>query len=129
MAIKKTEGFSSYPGLGPGLRIAPKTVQSRAFIAGSGTLAPLTAVGMVTATGIYRAYAHAATDGSQIIRGFVYTEAVVLDATDEVLGNIMLEGKAHFDDVVLGGAATVAQFKAALRAAHGFGLIVEGIGI
>jgi hypothetical protein len=131
MATQKTELFDSYDGLPPSLRVEPRTIQPRIFGTGSGTLAKLTAVAMVTATGKWVPWDQSAATGAQIIRGFVWPDAVVLDGSDDVIGNILLEGKVHYDDLVNpdAGATTTAQWKAALREIHTFGLMVEGIGV
>lgn len=69
-----------------------------------------------------------ATNETHIIRGFIYPDSVVLDVDEEVLGNVMLEGKLHFDDIVLPTGETAANLKDACRSGlRERGLIVQGL--
>ena len=54
--------------------------------------------------------------GVDTIRGFVYPLPVQLDASDEVLGIVMVAGEIHYDDIVLPSGETEADLKTAIRA-------------
>ena len=131
MATNKPELFSSSAGVGSGLRAVATSQQPKLFKTGSGTLAKLTAVALNTSTLQWVPWDVLGTNGMNTIRGFVWSDEITLHGTDEVIGQVMLGGKVHFDDLPanLGGAGapTAAQVNAALRAVHTYGLIVEGI--
>lgn len=72
----------------------------------------------------------AVEDERNIIRGFVWPEAVTLDDTDEVQGVVMLKGRFHHDDVQLPTGELQATLTAALAGGDDSliakGLMVEG---
>lgn len=134
MATQQPELFSSAAGIGSGLRVEPKTVQPRKFgtTVGGVLLKKLTPVALNTTTKKWAPFDESGSaNGTNIIRGFVYPDEIDTDATDDVIGQVLLEGKVHFDDLPVYNTvdldATVAGWNAALRDAHTFGLIVEGI--
>jgi len=131
MATQKKELFSSTTGLGSGPRIWPETVDSKLFATGSGTLKKLTPVALNTSTNHFVPWDHDGSNGIDTIRGFVWTDDVELDASDEVIGNIMLRGTVHYDDLPakddVDSGATDAEWTQALRDAQDWGLIVQGI--
>jgi hypothetical protein len=65
------------------------------------------------------------------IRGFIWPDAAVLDETEDSIHNVLLTGKLHYDDLPVATTVdsdiTAAAWRQALRDAHRFGLIVEGI--
>ena len=66
--------------------------------------------------------------GSAIITGFVWPDPIKLHATNEVLGNIMLGGKVHFDDIVVPAGETSATLAVACRKSlRDKGIIVQGL--
>lgn len=131
MATKKPELFSSAPGVGSGLRAWPTSLQPKLFATGSGTLAKLTPVAFNTSTKQWVPWDQDGTNGTDTIRGFLFPDKVTLDGGEEVIAQVMLNGKVHFDD--LPGAtdvdpnATAAGWNQALRDAQNWGLILEGI--
>jgi hypothetical protein len=131
MATNQPELFSSAAGVGSGLRALAETTQPRLFATGSGTLAKLTPVAFNTSTLQWVPFDEGGSNGTGTIRGFVWPDAVVLDGSDEVIGNIMLAGKVHFDDLpvrtTVDANGTAAGWNAALRAAQDYGLIVESV--
>ena len=62
------------------------------------------------------------------IKGFVWPDAVVLDSDEEVIGNVLLEGKLHYDDIALPAGEIAANLKGALRdGPRALGLIIQGL--
>jgi hypothetical protein len=94
--------------------------------------APVVAITTTGLTGNAHALAEA-TAGvahyeSDIVRGFVYPDDIELDDTDDVLGQVMMAGRIHYDDIVLPDGAVEAQLKEALRdGPRALGLIIEGL--
>ena len=131
MATQKTELFETRSGLSSQLRVEATVIQPRKFATGTGTLVRLTPVAFNTSTLKYVPWDQDGLNGTNIMEGFVWPDEVLLDAADEVLGNILLGGKLHFDDLpvatTVDAAATAAGWNAALRAAKTFGLYVEGV--
>lgn len=62
------------------------------------------------------------------VKGFIWPDAVVLDSDEEVIGNVLLEGKVHYDDITLPAGETAANLKGALRnGPRTEGLIIQGL--
>lgn len=62
------------------------------------------------------------------VRGFVWPDEVVLDADEEVLGQVMLAGRVHYADIVLPAGETESVLKADLQNnARSLGLIIQGL--
>jgi len=133
MATKQPEFFSSAAGIGSGLRVEPGTIQPKLIdnIAGGPTLAKLTPMAFNTSTKKWVVWDQDGTNGASVVRGFIWPDAVVTDATDDVIGQLLLTGKIHFDDLpamaTVDGAATAAGWNQAMRDAQTYGLLVEGI--
>lgn len=85
------------------------------------------------ATPVYRDTADAnqwkVWTNTQLIEGFVAHADVVLDASDQVLGNVMLVGDIHRDDVILPSGETQGNLDTALRATtlRDRGILVRGL--
>lgn len=74
------------------------------------------------------ATAGVAANGTNLIKGFIWPNPVVLDSDEEVLGVVMLMGRAHYDDIVLPAGQTADGLKAALRdGPRALGLKIEGL--
>jgi hypothetical protein len=132
MATNQPEMFSSAAGVGSGLRVWPLTIQPKLFATGSGTLAKLTPVAFDTTAKQWKPWDQTGgAAGQDTIRGVVWPDAITLNGSDEVIGQVMLEGKVHFDDLPaatdVDASATAAGWNQALRDAQSWGLIVEGI--
>lgn len=132
MAFNTNELFSSatraaFPRAQPFQHgIQPKTLAADA--GGPTTIALLSPMAVVTASGQWVLWANAGADGSEIIRGFLWEpDGIATSATEEVLANIFLRGVVHLDDIpVVGG--TLAQLKAALQTGvRERGLIIDGL--
>lgn len=115
----------------PQPRIFPEAAQPKTFanVGGGPTLAMLTPVAVLTATGKWTLFINGAATGAQLIKGFIITEGgLKLDATNDVLGVVMLSGRIHIDDIPLVGY-TRPQLEAAIIASRvrDQGIIVEGM--
>lgn len=127
MALNPNELFSSASEAAK-LRVEPITIQPKKFASGSGTLAALTPVAYNTSTNMWVVWTNGGANGTGTISGFVWPDAVVLDSDEEVLGNILLEGKIHHDDIPVPSGETQNNLDAALRSGpRALGLIVQGL--
>jgi len=62
------------------------------------------------------------------VDGLVWPDAVVLDSDEEVIGQVMLRGEVHYDDIVLPAGETASVLKAALREGPRLrGLLIQGL--
>ena len=69
-----------------------------------------------------------AASGTNVIRGFVWPDAITLVAASEVIGNVLLEGEIHYDDIVLPSGESETVLKAALQSGcRERGLIIQGL--
>ncbi len=74
------------------------------------------------------ATAGAALNDTNVIRGFVWPDAVVLEAAAEVLGHVLLRGDVHFDDIPVTSNETAITLKEGLRAGmRSQGLMIQGL--
>ena len=123
------QGFTTnVPGVGSGLRIYPTVNQPKTFAAGSITLVKGAVVTYNTSTGFWAEFDADGTNGTNTIQGIVWPDDVVLDAGGEVIGQIMLQGRAHIADLVDGAQATPAEMATDLRNnGRDRGLIIEGL--
>lgn len=72
----------------------------------------------------------AESNGTNILKGFVWPDAITLSSTGEVLGNVMFAGQFHVDDVPeVAGAYGASEVAAAIRTAafRESGLIPQGL--
>lgn len=68
--------------------------------------------------------------GTDTIRGFVWPDPVVLAPANEVIGNVVMGGRIHFDDIPLvSGSYGILELRAALRTGlvRELGYIIEGL--
>ena len=133
MAFTANEGFQSNAGKGSALRCVPTSNQPKTFASGSGTLAALTAVAFNTSTDQWVVWDADGTNGTNIIKGFVWPDEVVLDAGGEVLGQVVLGGRIHYDDIpIVSGSYNQTELQDALRGdaasdVRSLGFIIEGL--
>lgn len=70
-------------------------------------------------------------NGTQLIQGFVWPDAITLSASGEVLGNVVLAGRIHVDDIPseVDGVYGQVELLAALRSGdvRRQGFIIEGL--
>lgn len=131
MAYDPNEQYSEADGLGSGLRAYALTIQPKTFAAGAGTLAELTPVQFNTSTGFWEVWSadpDSTNSNAGQVRGFTWPDKTVLVSGAEVLGNVMLQGKIHYDDIVLPYNEDEADLIADLTAnARALGLIIQGL--
>ncbi len=111
-------------------RFWPTSIQVKSFknIALGPTLAVGTPIAFDTSTLNWVVWAQAGTNGTNQIRGFVWPDDVKLDATNEVMGQVMMAGKLDYADVVLPAGETDPNLKLELQDnLRQFGFHVEGL--
>lgn len=128
MALGDNELFTSNTDAAK-LRVSPKSVQPKTFAVGAVTILPGTPVAFDTVANTWQVFEQGGANEIDIIRGFVWPDKIVLDAADEVLGQVMLSGRIHRDDVVLPAGELQADVDAAMKAGlrENTGIIVEGL--
>ena len=127
MAFGPNELFTSNT-VAAKLRIFSTSTQPKTFAVGAVTLALGTPVAFDIVSKTWKLWANAGANEVNIIRGFIWPDAVKLDAADEVLGNVILRGRVHRDDVVLPGGETQPNLDAAMSAGlRERGIIMEGL--
>ena len=111
-----------------------KTIQPKTFAASvvSPTYPVLTPVAFNTATNFWTAWVSGGANGTGTILGFVWPDETVMDAADEVLANVLIEGKILYSDieaaVLSRGVETAANLKTSLRSGpRTQGLIIQGL--
>lgn len=108
-----------------GVRGVKESEQGEITLAGADTIARLTILGRITATGKYGFYASGAVDGTEVPCAVSLSEVVSTGAGDFPLG-VMLAG--HVDEAALiidGSAAGVGITPAIKDALRTFGIFVE----
>lgn len=98
MALADNELFSSAPG-NQRSRTTAHRIAVKEFAAGSGTLEPNAPVAYNTVSGKWAPWTQAGANGEDLLKGLVWPDAIELDAGGEVLGQVLLEGIVHADDV------------------------------
>lgn len=131
MATGQTEFYTSDT-----VAAEPRAVATRAAVrkfataAGSPTLARLTPVARNTSTGQWVAWTNGGANGTGTIKGFVWSDndGLALDASDETLGVVMLEGQIHHDDVPVPSGESQGNLTTALQAEtlRELGIFVQG---
>lgn len=111
------------------LRVFSRSTQPKTFAVGAVTLLKSTPVAFDTVSNTWKVWANAGANEVNLIRGFVWPDDIVLDAADEVLGQVMLAGRIHAADVALPAGETQNNLDAALKAGlrERTGIIVEGL--
>lgn len=127
MALATNELFSSSPG-NSGNRIQAERVAPKVFAAGSGTLAVGAPVSFNTSSGFWAPWTQAGSNGENVLKGIVFPDPIVLNAGGEVIGQVMLRGVIHADDVKAATTEADADVEAELREeARLLGIDVQGL--
>lgn len=120
--------YQTAAGIGSVKRVFPASLQPKTFAPNNGTFAVGQVVSYNTSTNKWVPWANGGANGTGQIQGIVFPDPVVTHATDDVLGQVMLTGRAHVDDLIPGGAQTVANMKSNLRGSvRTLGIIIEGL--
>lgn len=127
MAFAISEKYVSQSGPGPGLMYTATSAQPKTFAQGTITLAMLTPVAFNTSTNFWSIYQHGGANGTGTIRGFLINEPLVLAASAEVIGVVMLTGRIHIDAIPIVTGYTRAQLEAAVATIKDQGIIIEGL--
>lgn len=110
------------------LRAFAEVVQPKTLATGSGTIYRLTPMAYNTSTNKWVVWTNGGSNGTGTVSGFLWPDEVTLDGSDDVLANIMLRGRVHFDDIVVPSGETEANLKTALRSGpRALGLTIEGL--
>lgn len=118
MAYDPNERFAAGTPNTGALRVVPDSIQPKTFKQGTGTLLPLTPVSFDTAgTGTFIPWAGDGTTTVPTLNvsAFVWPDPVVLISNKEVLGNVIMAGQIHMDDIVLPAGMSLAALKGNLR--------------
>lgn len=94
----------------------------------SGVITVSIGIGSLTGGGSYVLTETQAGKDQSGVRGFVWPDEVVLDSDEEVLGQVLIEGRVHYGDIVLPAGETESVLKADLQDnARSLGLIIQGL--
>jgi len=111
-------------------RISPETVKVKTFAADASEteLKVGTPVAFDTGNDNWVVWSASGTGDVDEIKGFIYPDAVTLDASDESLAQVMLRGTIHFDDIELPDGESATDLREALRTdCLERGLIIDGL--
>lgn len=132
MALTDGELFSSSAGSSAPLRSIATKVMPKQIAATAIDLAALTPMAWNTSTLEWGAWDANGANGLDVCSGFL-KEAVVLDATDSQIANIILAGTIHYDDILAAVVANNVEVEADLltelrsQALRSIGLFIEGV--
>lgn len=108
-----------------GIRAVEASEQGLVTFAGAKTLAKLTILGRITASGKYGFYASGASDGTEVPVAVLMNEVVATGAGDKA-GSILLKGKVRTDKLIIDGSAAGVGITNAIKdALRTFDIIVE----
>lgn len=132
MAFDPNELLTEATGIGSGLRVMSTSTQAKTFSGGTALIAKLTAVTLVAATGEWLVWDGGGVGELGEIRGFAWSDDIQLVSGSEVIGNVMMAGRVHYDDVLRinvteGSFGTAGELDTALQGARDLGFIVEGM--
>ena len=97
-----------------GTKIVIRESGVKNFGSGSGTLKKYSPVSYNTTTNKWVIWDADGANGAAVMKGILLTD-ITLDASDDVLGSVMLAGQMSFKDVVVPTGETEANLKTELR--------------
>jgi len=106
MALKIRELFEQLAGEGSQKRIAPENNMPKEFATNAGSaLIPAGALVAyeVGAVNGWVPFEAGGADGAEIMAGICWPDAIQLDDVGESIGQVMLTGRVHRDDIELNG--------------------------
>lgn len=117
MAYGSNELAAQGSDIGPNLRVDAKTIlpKTLAAEAGAALLPVLTPMAFNTSTNQWVVWTNAGVNGTGTISGFLWPDEAQLDASDEVLAQMLMEGKVHHDDVPVPSGETQGNLTTALK--------------
>lgn len=129
MAYDPNEQVVDGDSSGSQKRVEAYTIMPKTFAPGTGTLEPLTPVAYHTGLAKWVVFDGGGSSGETDISGFVWPDAVELVAGLDVLGQVLIRGKIHADDVVLpDNGTTQDQLNDAMRTdCRALGIDVQGL--
>ena len=132
MALETNEQYVAGSALqNQNLRIVAEEIKPKTFASGTGTLAAGTAVTYNTSTNLWQIFDDDGSNGTNALKGFVWPNAIELNASAEVVGNVMLRGEVHVDDIPIVDVAVgydLAGLQGVLRSgARELGIKVQGL--
>jgi len=129
MAYIPTETFVATAGKGSQKRVWPSVIQPKTFAGGSGTIAAGTPVAFNTSVNQWQPYVNAGANGTGTVKGIAWPDDIVLNAGGEVIGQVMMEGKIHFDDIVVAWTNTLGNIQTMARSGglRELGIFVYGL--
>lgn len=127
MAYNPNELFQTAAG-----NTSPRTiigrVQPKKFAAGTGTLAVNAPVAFNTSSNSWAPWDADGSNGTNTCKGFVGPDPIVLDSDEEVLGNVIMEGTIHVDDVKAATSEADGDVETMLKTqARPLGFYVQGL--
>jgi len=128
MALRKDQFYSGPTTKGPNKRVHVEKMGPRTFATDAGAATVVELTPLVEASGEWSVWQDA---DANTIQGFLINEpdGLLLSATEEVLGNVMLAGRIHAADVVLPAGQTQNTLDTALRhvSLRNLGIFVQGL--
>ena len=117
MAYTTNELASQGSDLGPNLRVDAKTILPKTLsnVAGGPTLPVLTPMAFNTSTNKWVVWTNGGLNGAGTISGFLWPDQSVLDATNDVVAQMLMEGRVHHDDVPVPSGETQGNLTTALK--------------
>lgn len=134
MAYTANELVSSVTTIPATLRVWPTTITPKTVsnVGAAPLYATLTPMAFNTSTLEWVVWADSGANGTAVVGGFLL-EPCQTDATNDVIANMIMGGKIHFDDIPVpsGGTNSSTTLKAALRngmRAKGFDIVgLDGV--
>lgn len=130
--LRSEETRTAYPRIHPDM--GPGAVATKEFAAiVAETLLPVgLPVAYNTSTNKWVPWDADGSNGTDTMKGIVYPEAIQTDGTNSVLGNVMLKGQAHYDDIWAAvnslGLETADDLKTELRSGpRSIGIAIQGL--
>lgn len=134
MALNPNELYNGPVTQARDKRIAPEILKPKEFASGSGTLAVGCVVAFNSSTKKWVPWANGGANDTGTPRGIVFPFAITLDSDEEVIGQVMLGGRAHASDLIDNATGDLsANLTAALRSVtisptlRELGITIEGL--
>lgn len=126
MALVTNELFQSN-SRDPAKRIVAKEILPKQFASGTGTIPAGALVAFDTSLGFWAPWSNAGANGRALMKGIAWPDPIELDAGGEVLGQVMLRGSAHRDDIELNGETQGDVDTELQEEARNLGIDIQGL--